>query len=157
LGPTLLYLGASVSVRDTSGLGLPPSAGDVSSVQLFAVGAQAEADTRNDDYWPTAGTLARLKATFFLNALGGDRDFQRYVASWAWYLPVLSDRFVLATNINGSAAGGDAPFWALPSVGFGRGGLRGYTQGRYRDKVMTTEQVELRYHTEGRFGAVVFG
>ena len=39
---------------------------------------------------------------------------------------------------------------------YGRSG-RGYTQGRYRDSVMTTGQAELRYHSSGRFGATAFG
>ncbi|MGH7493039.1 MAG: BamA/TamA family outer membrane protein [bacterium] len=156
LGGTALYLGASTAVRDTAGLGLPPAAADISDMQLFAVGLQGEADTRNDDYWPTHGTLARLKAWFFVDALGGERSFQRYVLFWSWYAPVRGERLVLATNLNASGASDDAPFWALPAVGFGRGGLRGYTQGRYRDAVMTTEQAELRYHSAGRFGATVF-
>lgn len=114
-------------------------------------------DTRTDDYWPTHGTLARLKAWFYVKALGGDRTFQRYVLFWSWYHELHGERLVLATNVNGCGAGGDAPFWALCSVGAGRGGLRGYTQGRYRDSVMTTVQAELRFHTSGRFGAAVFG
>lgn len=157
LGGTTLYMGASVSVRDTTGHGLPPTAADISDPQLFAVGLQGEADTRNDDYWPTRGTLARLKAWFFLDALGGDRSFQRYVLFWSWFAPMRGKRLVVATNLNAAGASSDTPFWALPSVGVGRGGLRGYTQGRYRDAVMTTEQVELRYHSTGRFGATVFG
>jgi outer membrane protein assembly factor BamA len=156
LGGTALYMGTSVSLRDTSGIGSPPPTADISQMHLFAVGIQGETDTRSDDYWPTHGTLARLKAWFFLDALGSDRSFQRYVLFWSWYTPVLSERLVAAINLNASGSGGDAPFWALPSVGFGRGGLRGYTQGRYRDMVMTTEQAELRYHSAGRFGATLF-
>jgi len=155
-GGSALYLGASVKIRDSTGLGLPPAAADMSNMQLFAAGLQGEADTRNDDYWPTGGMLARAKAWFFLNALGGERSFQRYVLFWSWYTPLSGESLVLATNLNAMSAGGDTPFWALPAVGFGRGGLRGYTQGRYRDATMTTEQAELRYHTAGRFGAVGF-
>lgn len=157
LGGTALYMGTSISVRDTTGPGLPPAAADISDIQLFAAGFQGEADTRNDDYWPTRGTLARLKAWFFLDALGGERSFQRYVLFWSWYAPVRGERLVAAVNLNAAGASSDTPFWALPAVGAGRGGLRGYTQGRYRDAVMTTEQVELRYHSGGRFGAAIFG
>ena len=156
LGGTALYMGASIAVRDSTGPGLPPAAADISDTQLFAVGLQGETDTRNDDYWPTRGRLARVKASFFLDALGGDRSFQRYVLSWSWYFPVRGERLVLAANLNAAGASSGTPFWALPSVGVGRGGLRGYTQGRYRDAVMTTEQAELRYHGSGRFGATAF-
>jgi hypothetical protein len=152
LGATALYMGASIAVRDTTGLGLPPAAADTVDVTLFAPGIQGEVDTRNDDYWPVHGTLVRLKGWFF----GGDRSFQRYLLNWSWYAPVRGEQLVVATNINGCGATGNAPFWALCSIGAGRGGLRGYTQGRYRDTVMTTEQAELRYHTAGRFGATAF-
>jgi outer membrane protein assembly factor BamA len=148
---------ATIAIRDTSGLGLPPAAADTGAMGLFAWGLQGEADTRNDDYWPRRGTLARLRAFFFTDALGGSRTFQRYVLAWSWYTPVRGEALTLATNVNFCAADKGAPFWSLCAIGFGRGGLRGYTQGRYRDSVMTTAQVELRYHTPGRFGATLFG
>ena len=152
LGATAMYVGASIAVRDTTGLGLPPAAGDTIDVSLFAPGIQAEMDTRNDDYWPVHGALVRLKGWFF----GGDRSFQRYLVNWSWYAPVRGEQLVVATNVNGCGAKSEAPFWALCSIGAGKGGLRGYTQGRYRDSVMTTDQAELRYHTAGRFGATAF-
>jgi hypothetical protein len=156
LGATAVYLGSSIALRDTTGLGLPPAAADTAHMEVFAPGLQAEVDARDDDYWPTRGTLMRAKTWFFVTALGGDRTFQRYLLNWSWYAPVRGERLVVAANLNTCASGGDAPFWALCAVGVGRGGLRGYTQGRYRDTVMTTEQAELRYHSAGRFGAAAF-
>jgi hypothetical protein len=157
LGATAVWMDASIAVRDTTGLGGPPAVGDTANTTLFAWGLQGEADTRNDDYWPVRGTLARLKAIFFTDALGGSRTFQRYSLAWSWYTPVREEQVVLATNLTVCAADGGTPFWALCAIGFGRGGLRGYVQGRYRDSVMTTVQTELRYHSAGRFGATVFG
>jgi hemolysin activation/secretion protein len=60
------------------------------------------------------------------------------------------------TNINACAAPGDAPFYGLCTLGFGRYTMRGYTQGRYRDHYGNVVQAELRGH-RARFGAVVFG
>jgi hemolysin activation/secretion protein len=79
------------------------------------------------------------------------------MATWSWYKSLGSDNRVLATNLNGAAAAGDMPFYMLPTIGGGAYGLRGYQQGRYRDRVMVTGQAELRLHSAGRFGGVVFG
>ena len=156
-GASVLWMGTSVELRDTTGFAIRPDPEDVPDTQLFAPGLQAELDTRDDDYWPAKGSLAKLKAYFFTEALGGSREFQRYVASWSWYTTVREARGVLATNVNASAAAGDAPFYAMATVGTGRDGLRGYTQGRYRDRVMITAQAEMRRPLAGRFGGTVFG
>ena len=156
LGPAAIWINTRVALRDSLPIPPPPSAADRGSTNLVAPGIQAEADTRDSDYWPTVGTLLNVKGAFFTEGLGSARDFQRYVAYWSWYSALKGDRLVLATNVNLCAAQGDAPFYSLCSVGAGRGGLRGYQQGRYRDSVMTTAQAELRYHTAGRFGAAVF-
>jgi len=161
LGVTSIYMDASVALRDTAGLGgvLPvPVPTDTARTALFAWGLQGEADTRNDDYWPVHGAFAQLRAFFFTDGvLGGSRTFQRYRLSGAWYTPVRGKQLVLASNVIVCGAKGGAPFWTLCAIGAGRGGLRGYTQGRYRDSVQTTLQTELRYHSSGRFGAVAFG
>lgn len=156
LGPAALFMRASIAIRDTSGLGLPPAAGDTSEASLVAFGVHSEVDTRDDDYWPIQGSYGELKGMFFVDALGGSRTFQRYQASWSQYAPIRGKRLSLASNAAICAANGSAPFWSLCAIGTGKAGLRGYTQGRYRDSVMTTVQTELRFHTDGRLGAVAF-
>jgi hypothetical protein len=156
LGPSAVILGATVAVRDTSGLGVPAVLPDTANITLFAPGVQAEVDTRDSDYWPTHGTLAQAKAWFFVDALGGDRTFQRFLINWSWYTTLKTDHLIFAANLNTCGTHGDTPFWSLCAIGAGRSGLRGYTQGRYRDTVMTTEQVELRYKLTDRFGVTGF-
>jgi Omp85 superfamily domain len=159
LGVTGLWMDASISLRDTTGQGpLPvPVPADTARLGLFAWGLQGEVDTRNNDYWPARGAFGELRAFFFTDALGGSRTFQRYRLSATSYTPVRGEQLVLATNVILCGAKGGAPFWTMCSIGSGRGGLRGYTQGRYRDSVLTTVQTELRYHSSGRFGATAFG
>jgi hypothetical protein len=156
-GATLLWIQSSAQLRDNHGLVVPPSAQDLGFTNLLAPGVQAEFDTRDDDYWPRRGSLASAKANFFASGLGSSREFQRYAIAWSWYSGLPSTALVLATNLNASASMGDVPFWAIPSVGGGAYGLRGYTQGRYRDKLVTTAQAELRAHAKNRWGATVFG
>jgi hypothetical protein len=158
-----LYAGAAVLwIRSDAALGQaqestePPADDDLAQLDLVAPGLQAEFDSRDDDYWPSHGSYALARSTFFTPGLGSAREFQRYMVGWSWYGTLRPDRLVLATNANAAFAKGDAPFWAIPSVGAGIYGLRGYTQGRYRDKVVTTLQAELRGHTAGRWGATAF-
>jgi hypothetical protein len=155
-GAGVLWMHTTVRLRDE----LPPELTsvdtDLGETDLFALGLQGEYDTRNDDYWPTHGSLAVLKGWFFVDALGASRQFQRMLVGWSWYTPLRGERLLLATNLNAAAASDGTPSYLLPSLGAGRFGLRGYTQGRYRDQVMTTAQAEVRWHSKGRFGAVSF-
>jgi hypothetical protein len=63
---------------------------------------------------------------------------------------------VVALRGYGRAASGDAPFFALSSFGT-RSDLRGYTPGRYRDKLMVAVQAEYRWRITSRLGLVAFG
>ena len=156
-GANVLWIRSRISLEEDHGLPAPPAAQDLATMNLAAPGLQAEFDTRDDDYWPRHGSLAALKGNFFTGALGSARDFQRYAVAWSWYTELRRRELVLATNLNVLGAAGDVPFWAIPTVGGGAYGLRGYTQGRYRDRVVTTAQAELRAHTAGRWGATAFG
>jgi len=156
LGGSFMWLHTTVELRDSAGPNLP-AVPNQSTTDLLAPGLQAELDTRNDDYWPSLGSLVQLKANFFTTTGGESGTFQRYVAVWSWYHALRGRTLMLATNINACAAPGDAPFYGLCSLGAGRFSLRGYTQGRYRDHYANVVQAELRGHTAGRFGATVFG
>jgi len=155
-GGGVLWMQTTARLRDELPPELSSLESDLTQTDLFALGLQGEYDTRDDDYWPTGGSLAVLKAWFFMDALGASREFQRVLMGWSWYTRIRGERLLLATNLAAAAASGDAPSYMLPSVGAGRFGLRGYTQGRYRDQVMTTAQAELRWHSKRRFGAVTF-
>jgi hypothetical protein len=156
-GGAIMWLQTTAKPRDAVPPELPDLPGDFAQNTLVAPGLQLELDTRDDDYWPTRGTIVKAKSWFYASGLGSSRDFQRYSLLGSWYTRMRGERLLLATNVYALGAAGDAPFYALPSIGFGEAGLRGYTQGRYRDRVSITAQAELRYHTTGRFGAVVFG
>jgi outer membrane protein assembly factor BamA len=156
LGASVLWLQTTVTLQDSTASD-QPTVPNQSKAELPAWGLKAEYDTRNDDYWPHRGSLAQLKGNFFTTTLGQSGSFQRYQAAWSWYHGLRGPRLVLATNVLACGAPGDAPFYGLCALGSGRFSVRGYTQGRYRDHYSTAAQVELRGHTAGRFGAIVFG
>jgi hypothetical protein len=155
-GGSALWIRSDVALDEATETSETPAAEDLTRIDLVAPGLQAEYDTRDDDYWPSHGTYVFGRSTFFTPGLGSAREFQRHFAAWSWYGTLRPERLVLATNLNATYASGDVPFWAIPSVGAGLYGLRGYTQGRYRDRVVTTLQAELRGHTAGRWGASAF-
>jgi hypothetical protein len=157
VGAAVMVMGTKVELQSGGRPAAPVPSDDASRATLIAPGLQAELDTRDDDYWPTHGSLAKVKGWFFSDGLGSSRDFQRYMAGWCWYTQIPSRRLVIATNANLLATAGDVPFYALPSVGSGEYALRGYQQGRYRDKVLVGAQAEARWHSADRLGATVFG
>jgi Omp85 superfamily domain len=156
VGGQILWLTTTVTPLESAGPN-QPAVPDQARTDLLAGGLQAEFDTRDDDYWPQRGSLAQLKGNFFTTTTGQSGSFQRYQAAWSWYHGLRGRRLVLATNLLVCGAPGDAPFYGLCSLGAGRFSVRGYTQGRYRDHYSTAAQVELRGHTTGRLGAVLFG
>ena len=63
---------------------------------------------------------------------------------------------VLGLDGRVEAAGGDVPFTLLPAIG-GSSGLRGYLEGRWRDRWLWAAQGEWRFPIAWRLRAAVFG
>jgi len=123
--------------------------------QLSGLGLRVQRDTRDSTFYPTSGSLLDFDANFFASALGSDFEYQSYVLAYNHYFSIATHH-VLAVRGYGQATGGDAPFFALASFGSGAD-LRGYTPGRYRDKLMVAAQAEYRWRVTSRIGVVAFG
>ena len=134
------------------------------STRTVAVGPHLQRDTRDDQFYPTKGTLLNAGGDFFLKALGSKFDYQIYQVRFEGYHS-LSERQVLAFGSLGCAAAGDrVPFYDLCLYG-ARNYVRGYSAGRFQDRRMWATQAEYRLRlpkllgigfTE-RFGVVGFG
>ena len=61
----------------------------------------------------------------------------------------------MALQLYGRFVPGSPPFYELAALG-GSTIMRGYFQGRYRDKSYTAAQIEYRGHVWWRFGVVAF-
>ena len=153
------YLRANVRTSlDGSDDSIPPAIAGVRfelDAQLSAFGLRLQRDTRDSTFYPTRGTLLDFEANFFDSAFGSDFTFQTYALACNRYFEVATDH-VVALRAYGRAASGDAPFFALSSFGT-RSDLRGYTPGRYRDKLMVAVQAEYRWRITSRLGLVAFG
>jgi outer membrane protein assembly factor BamA len=71
------------------------------------------------------------------------------------YFPIRPEH-TFAANVYMAVQDGEAPFYQLPQLG-GAELLRGYFEGRYRDKTLMLAQAEYRFPIVWRFGGAAFG
>ena len=119
-----------------------------------ALGASVTWDTRDGTFWPSRGTLAQAWWVQAPAAVGRHRPFGRGVAELRRFLP-LGRGATLGLHAYGEAVEGDPPFTLLPKLGSTRF-LRGFREGRYRDRVSWATQAELRVPVRGRVSAAAF-
>jgi outer membrane protein assembly factor BamA len=118
------------------------------------VGLVLFVDTRNNAFSPSDGGYYKLS---FLNAapwVGSNFTFTRWILDVRHYR-ALAEPLVLALHLYGSAMSGDPPFYMLPALG-GDNIMRGYYEGRYRDKIYMATQAEMRVKLTRRWGFVAF-
>jgi hypothetical protein len=132
---------------------------------IAQLGVVGNYDSRNNVFYPTDGYLIEILATFNNKALGSMFNFQRYSIDAAKYFTV-KDKHTIAVNVVGDFIFGNPPFFQMAELG-GTKRMRGYYQGRYRDRNAVILQAEYRVPilenviTSGffkdRFKVVVFG
>lgn len=111
-------------------------------------------DNRNSIFYPTSGGLHQIKAIFYFKQIGSDFVFNHYELDLRQYLKI-RERKVLAFQLFGQFVKINAPFYELAKLG-GQRIMRGYFEGRYRDKNYVAFQSEFRSHIWGRLGYVLF-
>ena len=117
------------------------------------VGGVLFADTRNSSFFPTVGGYYKLSFLTSLDWLGSDFSFRRWILDLRQYVS-LTQSLIVAMQLYGTAiTGGEAPFYMLPPLG-GDNIMRGYYEGRYRDKFYLATQGELRWRLTRRWGLV---
>lgn len=113
-------------------------------------------DNRNNNTYTTKG----IHITSYLNLMKG--VFSNYSYSgglfnleYAQYFK-LDKHFVLAFDVQEqSLTGSQSPFYLLPALGSDEM-MRGYYNGRFRDRNLLAGQTELRYRLSDRIGVVGF-
>jgi outer membrane protein assembly factor BamA len=123
--------------------------------RLVGVGPTLARDSRDDSNYPRAGSLTALTFTAYLPAWLSEYRFADLKADQRTFisLPLSS---VLALQAFGELVIGEPILDAVPALG-GPALLRGFFQGRYRDKVYMVAQAEWRVPLFWRLGAAVFG
>jgi hypothetical protein len=133
------------------------AAGDIPGSRggkMSALGLFGKWDSRDNTFSTVKGAYGALFLNFFIKALGSDFTFTQLTLDARKYFP-LSATQVLAIQGVFKSAWGDCPFQTLPMFG-GLNLLRGYYDGRYRDRSMLALQAEYRQPLWRRFGFCAF-
>ena len=112
-------------------------------------------DTRDNSTETEKGVLAEIAQTFDSRWMGNCHGFSVNEITAAWYGKLWRGA-VLATRLHSRVTWGDTP-WGMMSYIGGSYNMRGYFEGRYRDKSEIDLCVELRQHVWRRNGIVVWG
>jgi len=122
--------------------------------RIIELGIAYQLDKRNNIFYPTQGMF--LDA-FVVNAgayLGSDFAYSRAAIKYAYYKELATET-VLAFNVQHESQFGTAPFFQLALLG-GSKQLRGYFEGRFRDKNQSMLQTEFRKMLGNKFGFALF-
>lgn len=121
----------------------------------WGIGLSASYDTRDCTTECEHGVLVRMDQYFDTSWLGNKHAFSVNEFTACWYGPLWRSA-TLATRLHWRVTWGDTPWGALSTIG-GSDNMRGYFEGRYRDKSEVDLCVELRQHVWHRNGIVVWG
>ena len=149
-------LAAHLDLRDIEEGGLldqgriPGAAGGWS----VGFGLLAGVDTRDAVYSPLRGAFAEVGAEVYDSVFGSDYGFTRYRADFRRYTPLFTNH-VFATRVLGIFSLGDAPFQLMPQLG-GSELLRGYYEGRFRERDLLALQAEYRFPVYGPVALAFF-
>ncbi|HEX8330613.1 MAG TPA: BamA/TamA family outer membrane protein [Hymenobacter sp.] len=125
--------------------------------RISGVGPAVLYDARDNVLSTFRGNYLEMSALLNRGALGSDYRFSRYQFDGRHFRPLTKDnKTILALQVVGQFQGGYVPFRELANLG-GANLLRGYYEGRYRDRQLLAAQAEVRRVLFGRFNGVVFG
>jgi len=112
-------------------------------------------DTRDNLFAPMTGVFDSLRLVHFEPMNSRDRPYNEVQLEARRYVDLGGARaFVFRLFCQGQD--GDVPFRELASLG-GPDRMRGYYEGRYRDKVSVIGEAEYRFPIWGRFRGAGFG
>lgn len=122
--------------------------------RVSGVGLVLNRDTRDNIYYPRGGDFFEFNARFYTKFLGSKFDFTSLTLDLRKYVTVFSSH-VFAVQSLVKVQTGTVPFLHLARMG-GEFNMRGYFEGRFRDKNMVVFQAEYRLPLFWRFGLVGF-
>ncbi len=153
-GISLLYETQTLSALHPGGLLEPGTITGSRGGRTVGAGVVFHWDTRNNLFTPSSGHFYQLTLRTSGRTIGSDFDFTYFNLDLRNFL-LITERSVLAVQALVSMTSGSVPFFFLPQLG-GSDVMRGYFEGRYRDKDLLAVQVEYRFPIFWRIGGAVF-
>lgn len=105
-------------------------------------GLNASFDNRDNVFYPSKGNYLKLSWMFYDNAFGSNYSFRNYTLDLRKYISVYKEN-ILALQLYAEHGNGTIPFHMLSLMG-GPQLMRGFFQGRFRDKNLIAFQAEAR-------------
>ena len=122
---------------------------------ISGLGLSITYDTRNNAFAPDRGSMLQFYFDQFAPYFGSNYLYTSYILDLRRFISVYRNQ-VLALQAFGSFNSGEVPLRSLAYLG-GSSLMRGYYEGRYRDKNAAVIQAEYRIPLFWRLGAVGFG
>ena len=120
-----------------------------------ALGSVLSYDTRDNQFTPSKGIFTTFRPLFYRSWVGSARSYEDFRFDINHYHSFRRNpHHLFASRIAAAISSGNVPFEAENVLG--RDDIRGYTQGKYRDKQNYTMQVEWRWNFWKRLGSVAF-
>ncbi|AFL83491.1 outer membrane protein [Belliella baltica DSM 15883] len=123
--------------------------------RLSGLGLVLNYDTRDNIFQPKGGWYSSASWMSFQDFFGSNFDFNQYALDLRKYFNPYKNQ-VLAVQSYWSFTSGNPPFQHVSLIG-GSDLMRGYFEGRYRDRHAMVHQAEYRLPIYRNFGMVFFG
>jgi outer membrane protein assembly factor BamA len=124
--------------------------------KISGMGLSLTYDNRNNAFSPNKGNFAQVYFNHFDKAIGSDFSYTNLVIDLRKYFPIGKKNVLALQAYSFSNMGNEVPLRSLATLG-GMSSMRGYYDGRYRDKQQLVFQSEFRHSFNKRFGVVGFG
>lgn len=119
------------------------------------VGLMLYYEGRDNNINAHRGTFFTASFVDYHQNFGSHFNFSYFLVDYRKYFP-LSEKLTLATQFYSEINFGDVPVQSLALMG-GSEKMRGLYEGRYRDKLMTVAQAEIRFPIYWIISGVAFG
>ena len=122
--------------------------------RVGGLGISITFDNRDNIFYPSSGNYLKIEGVFYRKFAGSEYSFDKYILNYRQFWEFIENNF-LALQLYSHFSLGNPPFFRLPALG-GSYRMRGYYEGRYRDRQYITSQIEYRKIIWWRFGLNLF-